>query len=272
MIITHNAVTMSLRHTLSTPLLRTVAALAIAISSALVPARASAQQLGWSGSAEASASILFGNARDRLIAGRLQFGRADSTLEVRTDSRVTYAEATEEDGGRRVSGRTTFASLATDYRPFARWSPFWFGSFESSFQQRIDQRWSTGAGAKYTIHSTKDEEVSLSLALLAERTVPRLDPAAPDTGSDWRARWSLRARGRRQITKTARFSHTTFYQPRVDDLSHYTINSTTTLAASLTPKTSLTITFHDSYDSDARARGARSNNDGQLLFGLSAAF
>jgi hypothetical protein len=236
------------------------------------PRRAIAQQLGWSGSAEASASILFGNARDRLMAARLQFGRADSTLEVRTDSRVTYAEATDENGGRRVSGRTTLASLATDYHPFDRWSPFWFGSFESSFQQRIDQRYSTGLGAKYTIHRTKDDEVSLSLAALAERTVPRRDAALPDTGSDWRARWSLRARGRRQITKTARFSHVTFYQPRMDDLSHYTVNSTTTVAASLTTRTSLTITFHDTYDSDARARGARTNNDGQLLFGLSAAF
>jgi hypothetical protein len=263
---------MSRLRRLSISSLPTVVALAIAIPSALVPSIASAQQLGWSGSAEASASLLFGNARDRLIAGRLQLGRADSTVEVRADTRFTYAESTNEDGGRRVSGRTTFASLSTDYHPLRRWSPFWFGSFESSFQQRIDQRYSTGIGAKYTFYRAKDAEASVSLAMLAERTVPRLDAAVPDTGSDWRARWSLRARARRQITKTTRFSHVTFYQPRVDDLSHYTINSTTTLAAGLTAKTSLTITFHDSYDSDSRARGARSNNDGQLLFGLSAAF
>ena len=250
----------------------TVASLILSSVIAATPITARAQQLGWSGSAEASASLLFGNARARLIAGRLQLGRADSTLEVRADTRFTYAESTNEDGGRRVSGRTTFASLGTDYRPLERWSPFWFGSFESSFQQRIDHRYSTGVGAKYTFYRRKDAEASVSLAMLAERTIPRLDAAAPDTGSDWRARWSLRARARRQITKTTRFSHVTFYQPRVDDLSHYTINSTTTLAAGLTTKTELTMTFHDSYDSDSRARGARSNNDGQLLLGLSAAF
>lgn len=245
----------------------------IAVTAAIAPVVARGQEhVGWSGSVEANASLLFGNARDRLVAGRLQFGRADSTLDVRTDSRLSYAEATDDDGGRRVSGRTLFASLAADYRPFERWSPFWFGSFESSLQQRIDQRYSTGAGAKYTIHRTKDAEASVSLAALAEYTVPRLEPAAPDTGAAWRARWSLRVRGRSQITKTTRFSHTTFYQPQVAHASRYTIRSMTTVAASLTSRTSLTLTFNDVYDSESRERGARTNNDGQLLFGVNAAF
>jgi uncharacterized protein DUF481 len=244
----------------------------VAVSGAIAPMATRGQEVGWSGSAEASASLLFGNARDRLIAGRLQFGRADSTLDVRTDSRISYAEATDEDGGRRVSGRTLFASLAADYRPFERWSPFWFGAFESSLQQRIDQRYSSGAGAKYTIYRDDDTEASVSLAALAEYTVPRLEPAAPDTGSAWHARWSLRVRGKHQITKTARFSHVTFYQPRVDRVSRYTIRSTTTVAADLTSRTSLTLTFSDLYDSEARGRGARTNNDGQLLFGVSAGF
>jgi hypothetical protein len=238
----------------------------------LIPSTAIAQQLGWTGSVDASASLLFGNARDRLVAGRLQLGRADSTLEVRGDTRFTYAEATDETRGRRVSGRTFFASLGTDYRPLQRWSPFWFGTFESSLQQLIDQRYATGVGAKYTFHRDKTSEASASLAVLEERTVPRIDGAAPDSNADWRARWSLRVRGRRQITKTARFSHVTFYQPAIDRFSRYTISSNTTLAASLTAKTSLTITFQDSYDSEARRRGARRNNDGQLLFGLSAGF
>jgi len=240
----------------------------------MFPAVANAQKLGWSGSAEASGNMLFGNARDRLAAARLQLGRADSTLEVRTDSRVTYAEATDEDGGRRVSGRTTFASLATDYRPFARWSPFWFGSVESSLQQRIERRYATGAGAKYTLHRSKENESSVSLALLAERTQPRDDQpaAALDTATRWLSRWSLRVRAKQQLTRTVKFTHLTFYQPSVERASKYTMNSTTTLATTVTSKLSLTFTFHDNYDSESRSRGARSNNDGQLLFGLAASF
>jgi len=244
-----------------------------AIVATLVPTTMPAQQLGWSGTVEASANVLFGNTRDRLVAGRLQLGRADSTLEVRSDARFSYAESTNDDGDRVVRGRTAFASLATDYRPFARYSPFWFGSVESSFQQRIERRYSTGAGAKLTFYRRKTNEASVSLAMLAERTEPRVDdPAVDTTRARWLTRWSLRARTRQQLTRTTRFSHTTFYQPAVDELERFTVSSTTTLATSLTSKLSLTVTFHDTYDSEARARRARSYNDGQLLFGLSSSF
>ena len=86
------------------------------------------------------------------------------------------------------------------------------------------------------------------------------------------ARWSLRARTRQKLTDGVRFSHVTFYQPSVERLGRFTINSTTSLAANLTSAMALTITFQDTYDSEARSRGARSNNDGQLLFGIRAGF
>ena len=173
-----------------------------------------------------------------------------------------------------VRGRTSFASLATDYRPYSRYSPFWFGSVESSYQRRIERRYSTGAGAKLTFYRRKQNEASVSHAVLAERTEPRDDaPATADTPrTRWLNRWSLRVRTRQQLSRTTRFTHTTFYQPALDQLDRYTVNSTTTFGASLTTKLSLTVTFHDTYDSEARARGTRRNNDGQLLFGLSATF
>lgn len=240
----------------------------------LLPVAAHAQKLGWSSTIEASANMLFGNAQDRLFASRVQLGRADSTLEIRSDARFTYAESVNDDNKRVVRGRTQLASVATDYRPFARYSPFWFGSVEASLQQRIERRYATGAGAKLTFYRRKQNEASVSLAVLAERTQPRDDaPAAVDTArTRWLERWSLRVRTRQQLSRTARFTHTTFYQPALDQIDRYTVSSTTTLAGSLTSKLALTVTLHDTYDSEARARGARSNNDGQLLFGLSATF
>ena len=86
------------------------------------------------------------------------------------------------------------------------------------------------------------------------------------------SRTSLRARTRQKLTDAVRFSHTTFYQPSVERMGRFTVNSTTALAASLTSAVALTITFQDTYDSEARGRGARSNNDGQLLFGIRAGF
>ena len=239
----------------------------------LAGARLDAQQLGWSSTVEASGSLLFGNARDRLVAGRVQVGRADSTLEIRTDGRLTYAEAGDADGGRRVTGRTSFASLALDYAPFNRYSPFWFGSAETSLQQRLAHRYATGLGTKLTFYRQKDNSASLSLALLAEHTRPLVDDDPADTTSgQWRGRWSIRGRIRQKLNESVSFTQTTFYQPDVTRANRYTVSSASTLAAKLAKKVSLTVTLNDAYDSEARARGARKNNDGQLLFGIKTEF
>ena len=178
----------------------------------LEPTLVSAQVRGWEGSIDASGSVLFGNASDHLISAQLQVARADSTVEVRTDARFTYAASRVGSDERRVTGRTALMSLAVDYHPLGRYSPFWFGSVESSLQQQIARRLATGAGAKLTFHRRDTDEASLSLALLGEQT--------------------------RALTSTV----------------------------------ALTATFHDTYDSEARSRGAVSNNDGQMLFGVRAEF
>lgn len=232
----------------------------------------SAQEEGWKGFVEASGTILFGNARERLMASRVQLGRADSTVEFRTDARIAYAQGTNDQGRSQVTGRVAFGSVSVDHRPFGQFSPFAFGTIESSLQQRIDRRISSGAGAKATLQRSGENEVSLSLALLAEHTRP-LDP--DENGrlvSTSRTRWSLRARTQHQITPTVRLSHVTFYQPTVGRTERFTVNSTTSLAANVTSAVALTVTLQDSYDSEARRRGARSNNDGQLLFGVRAGF
>ena len=250
------------------------AAIAMAASACiLAPAGLHAQPAGWEGTVDASGSILFGNASDHLLSARLQVGRADSTLEVRTDARFTYAASRVDRGERRVTGRTALMSLGVDYQPLRRYSPFWFGSVESSLQQQIARRVATGGGAKLTFHRRDADEASLSLALLGEQTRARRAVAADEVrGATWRTRWSLRARTRKQLNTMLRATHVTLYQPAVDRIDRYTIVSTSTLAAALTSAIALTATFHDTYDSEARGRGAASNNDGQMLFGVRAEF
>ncbi|HUQ83211.1 MAG TPA: DUF481 domain-containing protein [Gemmatimonadaceae bacterium] len=253
-------------------LLRVIRGSAALAATIPVATRLHAQQLGWSSTIEASGNLLFGNARDRLVSGRVQAGRADSTLEVRSDARLTYAEAGDADGHRRVSGRTSLASLALDYVPFNRYSPFWFGSVEASLQQRIAHRFATGLGTKLTFYRHKESSASVSFALLAEHTRPLdRDNGVEQTG-EWRGRWSFRGRIRQKVNGSLSLNHTTFYQPDVTRANRFTVSSTSSLAAKVASKVSLTVALNDSYDSEARARGARKNNDGQLLFGVRTEF
>ena len=106
---------------------------------------------------------------------------------------------------------------------------------------------------------------------MAERTRPRVDANATDPAEvARRRRWSLR--GRVRLTDAITLSHTTFYQPALTRATRVTVNSTAALSAKMTTNVSVTMTLVDVYDSEARARGARAYNDGQLLFGLKTEF
>jgi hypothetical protein len=228
-----------------------------------------AQRVGWSTTVEASGTVLFGNSTERIAASRVQLARADSTLEVRSDARLRYAEAKSDSGARRVTGRAWITSLALDYRPFARVSPFGFSSIEANLQLGIARRTSAGGGAKYTFLRGADDEMSVSLALLAERT-RAVRSSAPGTASS-NQRWSLRVRGRRHFGNIA-LSHVTFFQPTVADVDRFTVSTTTTLGVGLTGSLELTASLEAVYDSEARRRGALHNHDGQSVFGIRASF
>jgi hypothetical protein len=247
-----------------------VACLAL-VCSTLPGVRLEAQQPGWSGSAQGSGNALFGAAHTRLFASTLELGRADSTLQVRSGFQLSYGDDRTEENDRRVTARSMKGSLGLDLTPFARYSPFWFGSMESSLQQRVARRFDSGLGGKVTFVKTDATAVDVSLAVLVERTVPlAVDtlPVSPTT----RARWSLRLRTRRHLTSTLSIHHVTFYQPAIERPGAYTVDTLTELEDRLWAGVSLTASLHDLVDSDARRRGATSNHDGQLLFGLRTTF
>lgn len=230
-----------------------------------------AQEPGWSGSAQGSGNALFGAAHTRLVAATLETGRADSTLQIRSQLQLSYGDDWTEDNGRQITARATKFSLGVDVVPFARFSPFWFGSAESSLQQRINRRFDSGLGGKLTFVRTAPTALDFSLALLLERTTPLvLDGAS--TPITTRTRWSARFRVRHQLTPALGFSHVTFYQPTVDHPGAYTIDTLTQLEDRLWAALSFTLSLHDVFDSEARLRGATSDHDGQLLFGLRTAF
>ncbi len=248
---------------------RAVVALALPLSLAL-PCGAHAQILGWSTEAEASASLFFGNTEQRLAALRSTVARADSAIEGKIDLRFAYADQTTDEDERGVTKRAWLASGTIDYLPFARVSPFIIGNVESSLEQRIDLRYSGGAGAKYTFIENERGEASFSLAMLGERT--RVAEGAPAPAREALARWSARLRLDRKVHERLRLTHLTFYQPEVSAVERFTLSSTSSAAYELNRLLSATISFLETYDSEARLRGARTNHDGQLLFGLLTTF
>jgi hypothetical protein len=236
----------------------------------------------WRATAEASANVLFGAARQRLGAATLAASRGGRLLAWRADAHAGYGDAAEDgdDGAtaRRVIARTARLGVSADWQPHGRVSPFALGALESSLQQRIARRVGGGAGVKYTLWRPSApavdgfaEDLSASLALLAERT-RALPDAGATGGAGTRVRWSLRVRGRRRLASGVRLSHVTFWQPTVGQPSRYTVESTSLLAVPVRAGLELTGSLRDRYDSEARRRGARSNHDGQLLFGLRATF
>lgn len=240
-----------------------------ALSGLAIAAPARAQTLGWSEEVEGNASLFFGSRDEWHVTGHAAAGRADSTLEVRGDFRIGYAESTTDDGRRVVSARDWRGSLNLDALPYGRWSPFVLGSAESNLQLRVRRRYNAGAGAKYTVARDTSSEVSLSLAALWEHTASYDGQPIPGLPTS-RARWSARFRLQHRLNDHLRLTHVTFYQPRVDDVGRFTVNTTTKLLIDLVHPLALTATLQDTYDSEATQRGARSNNDGQLLLGVRA--
>lgn len=227
---------------------------------------AAAQELGWDVKAEANASLFFGNTRQTTLGTRYSAGRADSTLELQTDGQFTYGEAETDERREYVAKRSWRLAVTADHRPFGSVSPFALASVESSLETRIDRRYSAGAGAKYVFHRTEGTTLDFSLALLGERTL--LQGADGARIEQVQARYSGRFRIRRRMGERMSLAHETFYRPEARNLHQFTFSSRTTVAARMATAIAVQASFIDNYDSEARARGARSNNDGELLFGL----
>ena len=66
----------------------------------------------------------------------------------------------------------------------------------------------------------------------------------------------------------ARWARTTGGGSEAHQLAIYIVDSNTSFEVKIDPTKSLTATWRERFDSEARDRGARSNRDGQVLFGV----
>jgi hypothetical protein len=230
-----------------------------------------AQELGTHAKGDIGASLYFGATQQQIAAVAGELSRGDSALAVTIGLKYRYGESSDADGVRSVFARSVAAALTSDLQPFSAVSPFLLANAERSLEQRLARRLSGGAGVKWTLVRSEPTRASLSAALLAEyiRPMPE-DGVMLGTDDTTRARWSFRGKYDRIVAPGVTLSHVTFYQPALTAMSRYRLSTTTRAAYALMQGVSATLTFADLYDSEARGRGARSNNDGQLLFGFSA--
>lgn len=245
------------------------AALCVASITA-TPPPAAAQGLGWRAKTEAGVSLFFGNTEQRVITTHGNVAHADSTFELQTDLRFSYGEASADSGQRFVSKRSWFASISFDHQPFTRFSPFFSGSVESSLEKRIHLRYNAGLGGKLTFVRNDATDANFSLALLGEKTISSGEqPAGLQTTI---LRWAATAKVRHKIDDKLSVTTESVYRPSAPELSQFTFTNTTALQYQMNHDVGLTVSLLDNYDSEAVRRGARDNNDGQLLFGVMTTF
>ncbi|HET7565104.1 MAG TPA: DUF481 domain-containing protein [Gemmatimonadaceae bacterium] len=236
----------------------------------VTPPSAAAQGLGWNTKTEAGVSLFFGNTEQRVVTTHGNVAHADSTFEMQTDLRFSYGEASADSGRRFVNKRSWIASLSLNSWPFARFSPFFSGSIESSLEKLIHLRYNAGLGAKMSFVHNDATDANFSLALLGEKTISSgAQPAGLQTTL---LRWAATAQLRHKLDEKLSINSETAYRPTAQFLAHYTFTNTTALQYQMNHNVGLSVSLVDNFDSQAMERGARSNNDGQLLFGVMTTF
>lgn len=219
---------------------------------------------------ELGASVFFGNTEQTTVTTRAAASRADSTYEFSTQANFNYGEATGPDGDAFVAKRSWELSTSYDYQPYGRVSPFVFGTGASSLERKIDFRFSGGAGAKLTAVRDERTRLDVSGAALVEQTYLRPEATGPD---ETLARWSVRVRARRSLSEgRVTFSTVNFYQPVFNDIGNFLFESESSFSFTVTDAVTLKLSFIDIYDSEATARGAETNNDGQIFFSVLSSF
>lgn len=235
---------------------------------AQAPAAAKVGPKLWQGSALANASLFFGNTQQQVFGADGKLARVDSSFGVAAEVQALYGEASVNPAPRAVTKRLWMGTLTANFRPMARVSGFLTSSYQSNLEKRIASRYAVGAGAKWNIHQSATTDAGLSLSLSGEHTAPMDSTVVfPD---QWIARFSWAATFHHSFDDRVRLSHSTSWQPAAHAVSQYLIASNTEVQYKMNGNVSLSVSFSDNYDSGAMSRGARTNNDGEMLFGVSA--
>jgi hypothetical protein len=189
---------------------------------AVAYAQAPEEPKRWNADAGLSLNSSGGNQRLTVVTATFGISHLQTEIfELGFNTRFRYGESEGDRVAQNLRG-----DISLDIWPEARWSPFLFATAEQDPLKKLDARLNGGAGAKRTFISEGWNEVSVSGAVLYSYE----NLAVPDSlgdGVTQTARWSWRARGRKELTAGNRLEQVVFYQPAWDDLEDYQIESIT---------------------------------------------
>jgi putative membrane protein len=224
----------------------------------------------WTVETELGASVFFGASDQTTVATELAATRESARFELETDVALLYGEATNEAGESSVNKRLWRAEANLDYQGFSWVNPYIFGSALSNLQKKIHRRYKVGSGAKLTLLDTEVSSLGLAAAVAVERTIASDGNGGED---EWLGRWTGAAKYRRSFSEDrAVFETSVDYNPKFQHLDNFTLEAESSLAFRLSSFLSLKLSVQDQYDNQAKERGASSNNEGQVLVSVLAAF
>jgi hypothetical protein len=224
----------------------------------------------WTIESEVGASVFFGATDQTTVATELSMNRDSENFELQGDFSFLYGEATDDEGASSVNKRSWKLGGNLDYQGFSWVNPYVFGSALTSLEKKIRRRYKVGGGAKLTLLDSEVSRLDFAAAVLAEQTVSSEET---DETPIWLGRWTGALKYRRSFSgEKAVFEAGVDYNPKFQQLNNFTVEAQSSLAFRLSEIVSLKVSVQDNFDKQAKDRGAASNNDGQLLFSVLAAF
>ena len=224
----------------------------------------------WSFETEIGASVFFGASDQTTVATNVGVDRRGARFELENQLSYLYGEASDPTGNTFVNKRSWAAASNLDYRGFSRVNPYMFGSALSSLEKAIEVRYKWGAGAKLTALDSEMTKLDFAVAFLGERTK---ESSTTNGDAKTLARWSGEFNFQRDFSEGRTvFEARANYSPVFDQSDNYTVKVESSIAFKLSQIISLKLSVVDNYDSRAKDRGARDNNDGRLLFSVLSSF
>ena len=241
------------------------------------PLVAQAPATVWERTLELSGNYLYGNTEQAILSTRSSIVRNDSSVAVRLDSRFLIGVTTRDGEGRVMDRRSWTVAGSVDFKQYAPQSQFIFGSIERSLELKIDRRLSGGIGHKVSFVRDSSTRFDFSLGILGEQSLLPQAPAPGDTTvlpllNTTLVRMSGRLRYRKNLTARVGVEHTTWYRPELAAFNRYLASSVSALSYSMSKRSHLQLSFQNDFDSLARSRGSRSNQNGQVLVGATTKF
>lgn len=198
-----------------------------------------------------------GNVNRSLMVLRAEALFSGPVISIATNPRFTYGK---QNGV--LAERDSYVDLFVDVFKKRRTYVFGLGVLETSNLRRIILREMIGAGIGFRVLHSKNNDLSLTNAVLYESTNFR------EIATVTTARNSFRVKGKHSLLQDKiRFNHITFIQPALTDRSNWRWNTILSIELPINKWVTIRTSFENSFESIVEQ--TRKKNDSRVTFGIS---